>query len=81
MWGKAHPQDSRTGKADLHLLGADAGAKALDYGFATWDLKFKGLCAVVHMEDDRLIVESYNIFQDRSGRSNYRTKEEFKRAE
>jgi hypothetical protein len=81
MWGKAIPQAIPTGISALHLLGPDVGAKALDYGFASWDFKFKAMHVAVHLEGDRLVVESYNIFQDKSGRSNYRSREVFKRAE
>lgn len=68
------------GKVDLHLLGSNIGAKSLDYGFASWDKDFAITHTVLHVENNRLVVEMFTIFKDDSGRSNYRSREVFKRS-
>ena len=69
------PHKERT----LHLLGSSVRAKSLAYGFASCDAGFKDVHNVVHLQQDRLIVETFNILKDGSGRSNYRIREVFKR--
>ena len=63
----------------LHLLGSGAADKSLEYGFASYSAGFKQVHNVVQLEEDQLVVESFNIFKDRSGRSNYRVREVFQR--
>jgi len=61
-------------KADLH--GPD-----MNYGFAHWDYKFKDTYLTVRRENDKLIVEDFNIFKDDSERTNYRLRYLFRKAD
>jgi len=63
----------------LHLLGPNAGATAKDYGFASWNDVFADAHIVMHLENDKLMVELYRLFKDDSGRSDYRLHEVFER--
>ena len=67
------------GKVTLSLLGNSAGAREMKYGLASWDHKFVDTYLTLHWEKDRLIVERFDIFKDKSGRSNYRKRSEFKK--
>ena len=51
----------------------------MKYGLASWDHKFVDTYLTLHWEKDRLIVERFDIFKDKSGRSNYRKRSEFKK--
>lgn len=63
----------------LHLLGSSVMAESLDYGFASYDAGFKEVHNVVHLEKEQLIVETFNVFKDETGRSNYRLRDVFER--
>jgi hypothetical protein len=68
------------GKVALDLLADSAGAAEMKYGYASWDHKFKETHLTLRLEKRWLMtVEDFNIFKDNSGRSNYRTRSEFKR--
>jgi hypothetical protein len=67
------------GKTKLHILGDNVGDKSAKYGFATWDHGFKETHLTLGLENGNLIVEGFNIFKDKSGRANYRSKYEFKK--
>jgi hypothetical protein len=79
-WGKCQPTDCDWGAVPLNLLGETVSAQELPYGFATWDQKFKVAHMTLRLEKNDLVVETYDIFTDDSGRSNYRTVSRFKRA-
>ena len=79
-WGKCHPDDCDWGKVPLNLLGESVSAKELPYGFATWDHKFKVAHMALYMDKSELVVATYNIFTDDSGRTNFRMLSRFKRA-
>ena len=53
---------------------------SLKYGFASWDHKFADTHLTLRLEKGELVVESYTVFKDKSGRSNYRSKATFKKA-
>jgi hypothetical protein len=78
-WGKCEPQDCDWGVVLLHVLGDSVSARELPYGFASWDQKFKVTHMTLHLQTNELIVETYNIFSDNSGRSNYHDVSRFKR--
>jgi len=79
-WGKCEPTDCDWGAVPLYLLGESVSAKELPYGFATWDHKFKVAHMALYLDKNELVVATYDIFTDDSGRSNYRSLARFKRA-
>lgn len=76
-WGKCHPTDCDWGKAPLHLL-ADFGDTEMKYGLAHWDAGFSEKHATLRADKGELVVETYTVYKDKSGRSNYRSKYTFK---
>jgi hypothetical protein len=62
----------------LSLLRDDMDATEMKYGFASWDHKYKDTHLTLRLERTRLIVEDFNIYKDKSGRSNYRSRYVFK---
>jgi hypothetical protein len=80
VWGAGGNGEIDQGKVTLSLLGDSTQSRIMTYGFASWDHKFKDTHLTLRFEKGRLIVEYFNIFKDNSGRSNYRTRAEFKRA-
>jgi hypothetical protein len=64
-WGQTH----------FDRLGDNVAATNLPYGFATWDHGFKSTHLTARLDGDHLVVETFSIFKDGSGRSNYRTVE------
>ena len=63
------------GKTPLDRLGDNVAATNLPYGFATWDHGFKLTHLTARLDGDQLVVETFSVFKDGSGRSNYRTVE------
>jgi len=78
-WGKCHPTDCDWGKAPLHVLGDSPGDKEMKYGLAHWDHKFADAYITLHFEKGELVPETYEVYKDKSGRSNFRHKESFKK--
>jgi hypothetical protein len=78
-WGACHPSDCDWGSVKLHRLGDTAAAQELPYGFARWDHGFAEAYLVIRMEKSELVAESYDIFKDDSGRTNYRSVDRFRR--
>jgi hypothetical protein len=78
-WGACHPTDCDWGSTSLHLLGDTVAARKFPYGFATWDHGFTDVYFTLRIENDELVIESYDIFKDNSGRSNYRRVDRFRR--
>lgn len=72
-FGRCHPTDCEWGSTSFQLLGYSVTDMNPLWGFATWDFGFTDTYIVVHREGDLLVVESYDIFKDNSGRSNYRS--------
>jgi hypothetical protein len=72
-WRKCHPEDCDWGRIELQVFGDNVGDKEAKYGFAHWDHKFKDTYIIVRIEDKKLHVETFDIFKDESGRSNYRS--------
>jgi len=80
-WGRCHPTDCDWGETPLHLLGDSVDDKVMKYGFAHWNKNFCETYMVLDLKNDELLVETHVVFRDASGRSNYRSKVSFKRAE
>ncbi len=78
-WGATMPVESDIGKVTLHVLGDSVGDKKMKYGFASWDKKFADTHLTLRLEQDELVVETFTVFKDESGRSNYRKVEKFKK--
>ena len=68
------------GKTPLDRLGDNVAATNLPYGFATWDHGFKSTHLTARLDGDQLVVETFSVFKDGSGRSNYRTVEKLSKA-
>jgi hypothetical protein len=78
-WGAAAGKEIDQGSVVLHLLGDTAVDATMKYGFASWDHNFKEMHLTLRLENVQLIVEDFNIFKDKSRRSNYRSRYEFKK--
>jgi hypothetical protein len=78
-WGKCHPTDCDWGKVTLHLLGDSVSDKQMKHGLAQWDHKFKDSHLTLRLEQGELVVVSFDVFKDGSGRSNYRSTYKFKK--
>jgi hypothetical protein len=81
-WLPGFANDSEKGfkPTRFDLLGDNVGATELPYGFAMWDHGFKTEYFTARLENDELVLESYSIFKDGSGRSNYHGGRKYKRA-
>ena len=66
------------GKVRLSLLGDNFGAKALPYGFATWDGKESTTHMTLRLDKGELVAEIFDIVKAKDG-SNVRFKETFKK--
>ncbi len=80
VWGACEPDDCDWGKTKLFLLGDTVDAKDFPFAFATWDHGFATTHIVLRIEAATLVAETYDIFRDDSGRSNYRRVDRLKRA-
>ena len=67
-WGKCEPTDCDWGAVPLNLLGDSVSARELPYGFATWDQRFKIAHMALYLDKGELVVATYDIFTDDSGR-------------
>ena len=70
-WGACHPQDCDWGERPLILATTGPCSTDVQRGFATWDTSFATKHVVVRMGRRTLVAETYTLFKDRSGRSNY----------
>ena len=57
----------------LHLVGASVEDNSFEYAFASRELGFETIYLIMRIDGDQLVVETYIIFNDNSGRSNLRT--------
>lgn len=79
-WGRTHPEDTRYGPLELHLLGDSVGDHSPDkHGYATEDSGFADYIFLVTTSADDLVLECLTLFKDDSGRSNYRQRLIFKK--
>jgi hypothetical protein len=66
-------------KVTLDLLGSSVADTSRPYGFATWKFDFATVHVALRFEKGQLVAEEYTIFTDKSGRSNFRVVEKFKK--
>lgn len=71
-FGACAPTPCPWGDTAFHLLGYSVSDTNPLWELAVWDFGFADTYVVVHREGDLLVVESYDIFKDNSGRSNFR---------
>jgi len=75
-FGKCHPTDCDWGTTPLHLCSVGDRAKDV-VGFASWDQKFKDHHIVLRLKAGKLSVDSFDIYKDKSGRTNRSATEMF----
>jgi hypothetical protein len=80
-WGAGGGGEIDQGKVTLFLLGDSAGDTEMKYGIASWDHKFKETHLTLRLEKGKLVAETYDVFKDNSGRSNYRSKGTLKKSQ
>jgi hypothetical protein len=78
-WGNCTPGECDWGAVRLHLFRSQENPRRFDYGFASWDWRFAECHMVLHLDQNVLLVDSYTIFKDKSGRTDYRSVATFKR--
>ena len=78
-FGRCHPSDCDWGWVPVMPVGRSVEDHSFATGFAVWDPGFSTKFVTMARTGDHLIVEIVNIFNDRSGRANYRAKEILKR--
>ena len=71
--------ESPWGETGLALLGDSVASKYLPYGFATWTPGFAVVHLTLRLEKDELVVETFMLFKDNSGRSDYRSVYRFRK--
>lgn len=74
-FGACSPTDCEWGETPLYLVGDSVDSTSYDRGYAIWDFGFAVSYVSFRIEGSQLESESFTIFQDGSGRSNYRTVE------
>jgi uncharacterized protein (TIGR02996 family) len=67
--------------AILYLLADTVCDTEMKYGFASWDLGFADEYLTLRHEGNELIAESFTVFKDDSGRSNYRAQYKFRKVQ
>lgn len=72
-FGACSPTPCDNGTTTLNLLGYNVSDTNPLWGLASYDFGFLAEYLVIHREGDLLVVESYNVFQDNSGRSSFRS--------
>lgn len=75
-FGKCSPKDCDWGTTDLHICSVRSPAAGV-VGFASWDAKFKDRHIVLRLKKGQLVVESFEIYKDDSGRTNHSATETF----
>ncbi len=85
-WAEVKDGEKDQGKTGLTLLrdyeakGDTHEEKTMNkYGFAVWDHGFAKSHVTLRVENDRLLLEEYRVFTDKSGRPNYRCRYQFKK--
>jgi|GEM_PF-6453213 len=78
-FGQCHPEDCDWGTAELNLIGDNVSDYDPSWAMARWDKGFAETTLVFHFSDTALVVESYTVFKDDSGRANYRSIYRFRR--
>ena len=78
-FGKCHPNDCDWGWVPVLPVGRSVEDHSFATGFAIWDPGFSTKFVTMARTGDGLTVEIVNIFNDRSGRANFRAREILKR--
>lgn len=73
-YGACKPQDCDWGEVILNIC-ALPNDKTQSRAIAIWTTDFKDRFMTLHLKDDELIAESYNVFKDNSGRPNRLSRE------
>jgi uncharacterized protein (TIGR02996 family) len=68
-------------QATIYLLADTVCDTEMRYGFASWDHGFADEHLTLRHEGDVLIAESFTVFKDDSGRSNYRAQYKFRKVQ
>ncbi len=71
-FGSCSPTDCKWGSTALNLLAHNVSDDNFEWGIAVWDFGFAELTLTLRLEGDQLVAESFDVFKDNSGRSNYR---------
>jgi hypothetical protein len=79
-FGKCYPSDCDWGTTNLDLLNVGSRTEA-PVGFAKWDPQYLVHYYILRLKAGRLVVESFNIYKDQSGRLNSSKTETFARLE
>ena len=79
-WGRCHPNDCYWGKVDLKLVGRSVTDHSFEYALAVWEHSHATQYMILTRKEQTMTVETITIFKDGSSRSNYRTREEMRRA-
>jgi hypothetical protein len=75
-FGRCEPTDCDYGTTTLNLCKV-VGNKDETVAFASWDQEFLDLHIVLRMKAGKLIVASFYLYKDQSGRSNFSVTETF----
>ena len=71
--GKCQSADCDWGTATMNLVGFSTEDRNPSWAMASWDLGFGSTYLVAHLEGGEMLAETYTIFKDKSGRTNYRS--------
>ncbi len=76
-WGKCHPQDCDWGTVQLDLIGDNIRDESPSQAMATWNHRFAITHLLIGIEGRRMVIRSYTLYRDASGRRNQRALELF----
>ena len=74
-WGSCIPEDCDWGSTSMHEVGSSIVDTTPEYAIANQEFGFKSVFITSRYESGDLIVGTYNVFHDDSGRSNYFSEE------
>ncbi|MEZ6117571.1 MAG: hypothetical protein R3C28_13495 [Pirellulaceae bacterium] len=74
-FGACTPTACDWGDASMSLVGSTISDATAEYTTTNWDFGFKTTFMTTRLDGGDLVVETYNVFQDGSGRENYRSEE------
>lgn len=79
-WGKTHPENSKYGPFELTFFGDSVSDESPNkYGYIVSDSGFATRTMTIKLDGEQLVVESFTVFKDDSGRANYRNIQTFKK--
>lgn len=71
-WGSCSPTNCEWGETDFHMLSSAVGKPPLAQAIARWDNDFSQRTFTFKAEGRKLLIESFVVFTDDSGRSPYK---------